>query len=113
VNCYNQSLEGDLNIPLAGNLLEAQPAWWCLHAAPRDFVLAMGRAESGGWSPQVTCAVSVGAGDATLAGLLWGVAEKCDPDTLARRAVAVAQRPHAGRQRASGSPRCCRNCWIK
>jgi fructose-1-phosphate kinase PfkB-like protein len=38
--------------------------------------------------PQVHVRSSVGAGDATLAGLLWGVAEKCDPATLARRAVA-------------------------
>jgi len=38
--------------------------------------------------PQVEVRSPVGAGDATLAGLLWAVYEQCDPVTTARRAVA-------------------------
>ena len=38
--------------------------------------------------PPVPARSSVGAGDATLAGLLWAVSEGCDPETTARRAAA-------------------------
>jgi len=38
--------------------------------------------------PPVTALISVGAGDATLAGLLWTVSDQCDQVTAACREVA-------------------------
>ena len=38
--------------------------------------------------PPVVAHSPIGAGDATLAGLLWSVTDQCDPRTTARRAVA-------------------------
>ena len=38
--------------------------------------------------PPVAAASTVGAGDATLAGLLWATLERCDAVETARRAVA-------------------------
>jgi 1-phosphofructokinase family hexose kinase len=85
----NQSLEGDLEISrLAGDLLEGATRLVVLTRGARGLVLAMGGQKVVAVPPQVDVRSSVGAGDASLAGLLWGVAEKCDPVTLARRAVA-------------------------
>ena len=84
-----QSLEGDLEISrLAGDLLEGATRLVVLTRGAQGLVLAMGEQKVVAVPPQVHVRSSVGAGDATLAGLLWGVAEKCDPATLARRAVA-------------------------
>ena len=38
--------------------------------------------------PPVAAASPIGAGDATLAGLMWAVQDGCDPVETARRAVA-------------------------
>jgi 1-phosphofructokinase len=85
----NLSLEGDLKISrLAGDLLEGATRLVVLTRGAQGLVLAMGEQKVVAVPPQVQVRSSVGAGDATLAGLLWGVAEKCDPATLARRAVA-------------------------
>ena len=54
----------------------------------QGLVLALGDERLVAFPPKVEVRSSVGAGDATLAGLLWAVSENCDPATLARRAAA-------------------------
>jgi len=54
----------------------------------QGLVLALGAERLIAVPPKVEVRSSVGAGDAALAGLLWGVSENCDPAMLARRAVA-------------------------
>lgn len=54
----------------------------------RGLVLGMDGQLVSATPPPVAAHSSVGAGDATLAGLLWAVSEQCNPGETARRAVA-------------------------
>ena len=53
----------------------------------QGLVLALGDERLVAFPPEVAARSTVGAGDATLAGLLWGVSENCDAEMLARRAA--------------------------
>jgi len=60
----------------------------CLTRGARGLVLAAGGELVAAEPPPVLARSPVGAGDATLAGLLWALAEGCDASEMARRAVA-------------------------
>lgn len=60
----------------------------CLTRSARGLLLAHGRHLVAAAPPPITQRSPIGAGDATLAGLLWGVVDGCDPVELARRAAA-------------------------
>lgn len=59
-----------------------------LSAGADGLILAMSDQLILAQPPPVTVASPIGAGDSALAGLLWAVAETCDPVECARRAVA-------------------------
>ena len=81
--------EGGLDLSqVASGLQEGATRLVVLTRGPQGLVLAMGDERIKAHPPHVTVRSSVGAGDASLAGLLWGISENCDPATLARRAVA-------------------------
>ena len=60
----------------------------CLTRGARGLLLASGAALCAAEPPPVAARSPVGAGDATLAGLLWALADGCDVLETARRAVA-------------------------
>ena len=60
----------------------------CLTRGARGLVLAAGGKLVTAEPPPVLARSPVGAGDATLAGLLWALADGCDASEMARRAVA-------------------------
>jgi 1-phosphofructokinase family hexose kinase len=65
----------------------------CLTRGARGILLALDsvprtRAPLSATPPPVAAASPIGAGDATLAGLVWAVTDGCDPVETARRAVA-------------------------
>lgn len=59
-----------------------------LSRGQRGLVLAMGTEIVQTIPPAVVARSPIGAGDATLAGLIWATIENCDPGETARRAVA-------------------------
>jgi 1-phosphofructokinase family hexose kinase len=75
-------------INVASGLLEGATRLVVLTRGAQGLVLALGDERLVVFPPKVDVRSSVGAGDATLAGLLWAVSENCDPTTLARRAAA-------------------------
>jgi 1-phosphofructokinase family hexose kinase len=82
-------LEGEQAVLEAARQLQAKGT--CLVAITRGaegLVLATKTGIVIASPPPVTALSSVGAGDATLAGLLWAVSDQCDPVTMACRAVA-------------------------
>jgi 1-phosphofructokinase len=60
----------------------------CLTRGARGLVLAAGGELVMAAPPPVSARSPVGAGDATLAGLLWALSDGCDAAEMARRAVA-------------------------
>ena len=60
----------------------------CLTRGARGLLLAAGGELVAAEPPSVLARSPVGAGDATLAGLLWALADGCDASEMARRAVA-------------------------
>ena len=60
----------------------------CLTRGARGIILALDSVLLSAAPPPVTAASPIGAGDATLAGLVWAVQDGCDPVETARRAVA-------------------------
>jgi 1-phosphofructokinase family hexose kinase len=83
------NLEGDLELfRLASRLQEGATRLVVLTRGEQGLLLAMEGERVVAVPPQVEARSPVGAGDATLAGLLWAVSEQCDPVTTARRAVA-------------------------
>jgi 1-phosphofructokinase len=95
VNCEEASellghpLENDRDVcGAAGEIQAAGVRLVLLTRGAQGLVLAMDGGTVIAVPPPVTARSSVGAGDATLAGLLWAVSERCDPATTARRAVA-------------------------
>jgi len=60
----------------------------CLTRGARGLVLAAGGELVFASPPPVAARSPVGAGDATLAGLLWALSDGCDASEIARRAVA-------------------------
>ena len=60
----------------------------CLTRGARGLVLAAGGELVMASPPSVAARSPVGAGDATLAGLLWALSDGCDATKTARRAVA-------------------------
>lgn len=60
----------------------------CLTRGADGLVLAWRGEVLAARPPQVRAASPVGAGDATLAGIIWALADDCDPVEAARRAVA-------------------------
>ena len=60
----------------------------CLTRGARGLVLAYGDAILFAAPPPVAAASPIGAGDATVAGLVWAVLDGCDPVETARRAAA-------------------------
>jgi len=75
-------------INVASGLQEGATRLVVLTRGAQGLVLALGDERLVAFPPSVPVRSSVGAGDATLAGLLWAVSENCDPATLARRAAA-------------------------
>jgi len=59
-----------------------------LSRGKRGLVLAMGDGVVEARPPDVSARSPIGAGDATLAGLIWAISEACDLQETARRAVA-------------------------
>jgi len=83
------SLEDDLDLScFASALQEGATRLVVITRGAQGLVLAMGDERVVAVPPQVEVRSPVGAGDATLAGLLWAVSEQCGPATMARRAVA-------------------------
>ena len=81
--------EGELDLSQAASGLQGGATRLVvLTRGPEGLVLAMGDERIEAHPPHVAVRSSVGAGDASLAGLLWGISENCDPATLARRSVA-------------------------
>ncbi len=86
-----------LGVPLIGGITDVSAAR-ALHAVGVEvvalsagadaLVLAMGDATIAAYPPPIPVASPIGAGDSALAGLLWAVAEDCEPVECARRAVA-------------------------
>jgi 1-phosphofructokinase family hexose kinase len=70
-----------------GNLPHV-PGIVCLTRGARGLVLARGDEVVVAEPPSVAAASPVGAGDATLAGLLWAALDGCDAVETARRAIA-------------------------
>jgi 1-phosphofructokinase len=60
----------------------------CLTRGARGMVLALDSDLLSAAPPPIAAASPIGAGDATLAGLVWAVRDGCDPIETARRAVA-------------------------
>ena len=60
----------------------------CLTRGARGLLLASGGKLVMAEPPPVAARSPIGAGDATLAGLLWALLDGCDPTEMARRAVA-------------------------
>ena len=60
----------------------------CLTRGARGLLLASGGELVSAEPPPVAARSPVGAGDATLAGLLWALSDGCDATEMARRAVA-------------------------
>ena len=60
----------------------------CLTRGARGMILAFDGVLLSAAPPPVAAASPIGAGDATLAGLVWAVTDGCDPVETARRAVA-------------------------
>ena len=82
-------LQGDGEVCQAARELQAKGVRIVLLTrGAQGLVLAMERETVLAVPPPVSARSSVGAGDATLAGLLWAVSDRCDPVTTARRAVA-------------------------
>jgi 1-phosphofructokinase len=82
-------LEGDQAALEAARALQAQGIpLVVLTRGAQGLVLALGDGTVIAIPPPVPALSSVGAGDAALAGLLWGVSEQSDLITLSRRAVA-------------------------
>ena len=73
---------------VAGGLQEGSTRLVVLTRGAQGLVLALGDERLVAVPPEVVARSSVGAGDASLAGLLWGISENCDPAMLARRAAA-------------------------
>ena len=73
---------------VASGLQEGATRLVVLTRGAQGLALAFGEERLVAVPPIVEVHSSVGAGDATLAGLLWGVSEDCEPAMLARRAVA-------------------------
>jgi 1-phosphofructokinase family hexose kinase len=73
---------------VAGGLQEGTTRLVVLTRGAQGLVLAWEEERLLAFPPEVAARSSVGAGDATLAGLLWGVSENCAPANLARRAAA-------------------------
>ena len=73
---------------VAGGLQEGATRLVVLTRGAQGLVVAFGDERLAAFPPSVVARSSVGAGDATLAGLLWAVSENCDADMLARRATA-------------------------
>ncbi|MGA2488621.1 MAG: 1-phosphofructokinase family hexose kinase [Anaerolineales bacterium] len=79
----------DLEVSCAASeLLEGTTRLVMLTRGARGLILATESERVVAVPPQVEVRSPVGAGDATLAGLLWAVSEQCDPAMMARRAVA-------------------------
>jgi 1-phosphofructokinase family hexose kinase len=72
----------------ARGIQAAGPHIVCLTRGADGLLLADGDALVSAAPPPVHAASPVGAGDATLAGLLWGVSDHCGAQETARRAVA-------------------------
>jgi fructose-1-phosphate kinase PfkB-like protein len=82
-------LNGDQAICSAAYELQAQGAnLVVLTRGARGLVVVLRGELALAMPPPVTVRSPIGAGDATLAGLLWAVLERCDPAATARRAVA-------------------------
>lgn len=60
----------------------------CLTRGARGLLMARGGQVVVAVPPPIVQRSPIGAGDATLAGLLWGTVDGCDPAELARRAAA-------------------------
>ncbi len=76
------------HITAARALQALGPAVVCLTRGAQGLVLALDDEVVIAAPPPVTAASPVGAGDATLAGLLWATLDGCDAAETARRAVA-------------------------
>jgi 1-phosphofructokinase len=72
----------------ASELLEGTTRLVMLTRGRRGVVLATENERLVAIPPQVAVRSPVGAGDASLAGLLWAVSDGCSPASMARRAVA-------------------------
>jgi 1-phosphofructokinase len=81
--------KADLDLAsVASGLQEGATRLVVLTRGAQGLVLALEDERLVAVPPGVEARSSVGAGDATLAGLLWGVSENCESAMLARRAVA-------------------------
>jgi 1-phosphofructokinase len=86
---HGKRREGGLNLAgVAGALQEGATRLVVLTRGAQGLVLALEDQRLVAVPPEVAARSSVGAGDASLAGLLWGITENCDPAMLARRAAA-------------------------
>jgi 1-phosphofructokinase len=86
---HGKRKEGGLNLAgVAGALQEGATRLVVLTRGAQGLVLALDEQRLVAVPPEVAARSSVGAGDASLAGLLWGISENCDPAMLARRAAA-------------------------
>jgi 1-phosphofructokinase family hexose kinase len=84
-----RNLESEAEVGrVASGLQEGATRLVVLTRGVQGVILALGEERLVAIPPNVEVRSSVGAGDATLAGLLWGVSENCAPAMLARRAVA-------------------------
>jgi 1-phosphofructokinase len=72
----------------ARQLLSAGPHLACLTRGAKGLVLAQGDAMLAVEPPPVAARSPIGAGDATFAGIVWGVMDGCSPAEIARRAAA-------------------------
>ena len=85
----DRTLASDMEaLGVASELQQGATRLVALTRGAHGLVLALGDERLVAVPPKVAVRSSVGAGDATMAGLLWGVSENCDPVMLARRAVA-------------------------
>ncbi len=73
---------------VAAGLQEGATRLVVLTRGAQGLVLVLGDERLVAFPPSVPVRSSVGAGDATMAGLLWAVSENCEPAMLARRAAA-------------------------
>ena len=81
--------KADLDLAsVASGLQEGATRLVVLTRGAQGLVLALGDERLVAFPPSVPARSSVGAGDATMAGLLWAVSENCEPAMLARRAAA-------------------------
>ena len=96
-----QRLDGELEVcQAAQDLHNTGVQYVLLTRGGQGAVLAMNSEIVVAIPPTSAASSPVGAGDATLAGLLWAVQDQCDPITTARRAVAcgtaAAMQPGTG-----------------